>query len=52
MQLELTSQEKVLFNAHKKFHMEHGESEAEAIEAANKKILSVRALSKKVKFRH
>lgn len=52
MQLELTSQEKVLFNAHKKFHMEHGESEAEAIEAANKKILSVRKLGKNLRFRY
>jgi hypothetical protein len=52
MQLELTSQEKVLFNAHKKFHMEHGESEAKAIEAAIKKIENTRKLRKNLRFRY
>lgn len=52
MQKEFTSQEKVIFNYTKKFHLDLGETEDEATEAAMNKIISVRALSKKVKFRH
>jgi cell division protein FtsB len=50
--MELTSQEKVLFNAHKKFHMEHGANETEAIKAATEKIEQTRKLSKSLRFRY
>lgn len=50
--MELTSQEKVLFNYTKKFHLENGMSETEAIEAANKKIEKTRKLAKNLRFRY
>ena len=50
--MELTSQEKVLFNAHKKFHMEHGANETEAIKAATEKIEQTRKLRKGLRFRY
>jgi len=52
MQLELTSPEKVLFNAYKKFHMEHGANETEAIKAATEKIEKTRKLGKNLRFRY
>jgi hypothetical protein len=53
MNLELTSAEKVIFNATVKFHMQHQNiSLSEAEKLAADKITRTRALSKKITFKY
>ena len=53
MKIEMTGSEKVLFKATLKFAMEELKlSEAEATEKAMAKIMSTRAMAKKLKFRY
>lgn len=48
MNKTFTKAESVLFEANKKFHMQNGSSESEAIEKAMNKIIQKRSLVNKV----
>jgi hypothetical protein len=48
MQVEFTSAEKVIFKYNKEFHLKNGDTEGAATEKAMNKIISVRALKKKI----